>query len=111
MQTGQNSIASENSMPQLGQVRWELPIHCVKCASAVTSADSNMEEYTKLTGKEINKLKPGDWVAWRKERWKPIGRDTEWAEAQLTDRPIRCCQVVFVRFRGIRTKPLILITS
>ena len=62
-----------------------------------------MEEYTKLTGKEINKLKPGDWVAWRKERSKPIGRDTEWAEAQLTDRPIRCCQVVFVRFRGIQT--------
>ena len=61
-----------------------------------------MEEYTKLTGKEINKLKPGDWVAWRKERWKPIGRDTEWAEAQLTDRPIRCHQVVFVRFGGIR---------
>jgi hypothetical protein len=44
-----------------------------------------MEEYTKLTGKEINKLKPGDWVAWRKERWKPIGRDTEWAEARLTE--------------------------
>jgi len=61
-----------------------------------------MEEYTKLTGKEINKLKPGDWVAWREERWKPIGRDTEWAEAQLTDRPIRCHQVVFVRFGGIR---------
>ncbi len=40
-----------------------------------------MKEYTKLTGKEINKLKPGDWVAWRKERWEPIGRDTEWAES------------------------------
>ena len=61
-----------------------------------------MKEYTKLTGKEINKLKPGDWVAWRKERWEPIGRDTEWAEAQLTDHPIRCYQVVFARFGGIR---------
>jgi hypothetical protein len=62
-----------------------------------------MEEYTKLTGKEINKLKPGDWVAWRKERWKPICWDTKWVEAQLTNYPIRCHQVVFVRFRGIRT--------
>ena len=61
-----------------------------------------MEEYTKLTGKEINKLKPGDWVAWREERWEPIGPNAKWAEAQLTDHPIRCHQVVFVRFGGIR---------
>jgi hypothetical protein len=61
-----------------------------------------MEECTKLTGKEINKLKPGDWVAWRKERWKPIGPNAKWAEAQLTDHPIRCYQVVLVRFGGIR---------
>jgi hypothetical protein len=62
-----------------------------------------MTEYTRLTRRDIKNLKPGDWVAWRKERWKPIGRDTEWAEPQLTDRPIRCYQVVFVRFGGIRT--------
>ena len=61
-----------------------------------------MTEYKKLTGTEINKLHPGDWVAWRKERWKPIRWDTKWEEAQLVEPPIRCNQMVFVRFRGIR---------
>ena len=61
-----------------------------------------MEEYTKLRGTEIMRLKPGDWVAWRKERWKPIGPSTKWVEAQLTEHPIRCYHVVFVRFAGAR---------
>jgi hypothetical protein len=59
-----------------------------------------MTEYKKLTGTEINKLHPGDAVAWRKERWKPIGPNTQWLEAQLTEHPIRCYHVVSVRFGG-----------
>ena len=49
------------------------------------------------------KLKPGDWVAWLKERWKPIGHSTKWVEAQLTESPIRCYHVVFVQLDGLRT--------
>ena len=62
-----------------------------------------MTEYTRLTRRDIKNLKPGDWVAWRKERWGPICPNAKWAEAQLTDHPIRSYQVVFVRFGGIRT--------
>jgi hypothetical protein len=62
-----------------------------------------MTEYTRLTRRDIKNLKPGDWVAWREERWGPIAPNAKWAEAQLTDHPIRCYQVVFVRFGGIRT--------
>jgi hypothetical protein len=61
-----------------------------------------MTDYTKLTGKEINKLQPGDWVAWRAERGKPIGPNTKWLEAQLMESPVRCHQVVFVRLGGAR---------
>ena len=62
-----------------------------------------MTEYTKLTGKEINKLKPGDLVAWREQRWKPIGPNTKWVEAQLAESPIRCYHVIFVQLDGLRT--------
>jgi hypothetical protein len=40
MQTGQNSIAPENSLPQFGQVRWDSVLIVLTGLSAATSADS-----------------------------------------------------------------------
>jgi hypothetical protein len=40
MQTGQNSIAPENSLPQLGQVCWGSVLMGLTGLSAATSADS-----------------------------------------------------------------------
>ena len=62
-----------------------------------------MTEYTRLNRKDMKTLKPDDWVAWAGDRWNPIGPNTKWVEAQLTDNPIRCYNVVFVRIEGIRT--------
>ena len=61
-----------------------------------------MTEYAKIGGTEIMKLKPGDWVAWRQERWEAIGASTKWMEAQLAEHSVRCHQVVFVRLGGAR---------
>ena len=63
-----------------------------------------MMQYRKLTGTEIMQLKPGDWVAWRTERGKPIGPSTKWVEAQLADSPVRCYQVVSVLLESSRTQ-------
>ena len=59
-----------------------------------------MTEYTKLSGNDVMKLKPGDWIAWRAERGKPIGPNTKWLEAQVDEHPTRCHQVVLVRLEG-----------
>jgi hypothetical protein len=63
------------------------------------------EEPKRLTRQEIRHLKPGDWVAWKRDwpiSWPKDNWTTpDWKEGQLTEHPVRSAQYITVRLHGL----------
>jgi hypothetical protein len=56
----------------------------------------------KITRKELRRLKPGTWVAWRKTTWNaPDEKKFPFHEGQVIAHPVRSGQEVLVLLNGV----------
>ena len=56
----------------------------------------------KFSRAELRRLKPGDWVAWRKTNWNTSDqKDFAFWEAQVIAHPVRSGHEVMVLFNGL----------